>query len=113
MLRRGLPIRDVFCVQAAIALFRLPLVGAWWWEGGVGSQGSSLLLSDRVFVVPPRCSEDSVPSRNWGRKPMQFAVWKEGLTSLPWIGGRRSSQLVWTGGNSDMSVRCLDTAERG
>lgn len=30
LLRRDLPIGDVFCVQAAIALTRFPLAEAWW-----------------------------------------------------------------------------------
>ena len=36
LLRRGLPIGDVFCVQAAIGLPRFPLLGARWSEGWGG-----------------------------------------------------------------------------
>lgn len=89
LLRRGLPTGDVFCVQAAIALSRFPLAGAWWKEGregGVCLEGSTLLLSAQVSGGPPGCSETSIARRNWGRKPMQRAVWKEGPTSLPCIG---------------------------
>lgn len=96
LLRRGLPMGDVFCVQAAIALSRFPLAGARWWEGregGVCLEGSTLLLSAQISVVPPRCSETSITSRNWGRKPMQCAVWKEGPTSLPCIGEGRAFSL--------------------
>lgn len=48
MLRRGLPIGDVFCVQAAIALSRFPLVGA----GRLGKVGFVLLLGEHS-VAPP------------------------------------------------------------
>lgn len=56
-------------------------------------EGSTLLLSAQISVVPPRCSETSITSRNWGRKPMQCAVWKEGPTSLPCTGKGRAFSL--------------------
>lgn len=48
LLRRGLPLGDVFCVQAAIALSRFSLVGLGGRKAGEGyvcSRGSTLLLN--------------------------------------------------------------------
>lgn len=75
--------------------------------GGICLGDSTLLLSDQIFLVAsPRYSENSMSNRNWGRKVTQFAVWKEGLTSLPWRGGRWGFEFIWI-------IRCLGVTERG
>lgn len=74
-------------------------------EGGVCLERSTPLLSDQIFfAVFPRYSENSISNRNLGRKPKQFAVWKAGLTRLPGVEGRWSSEPVWMGKDFHMSV---------
>lgn len=54
LLRRGLPTRDVFCVQAVIALAKFPL--GWGWGGSAvcvhvgGKVGSVALLADLLYL---------------------------------------------------------------
>lgn len=106
--KRGLPIRDAFCVQAAIApSSSLFLGGKKAGEGEVCFKGSTLLINDQVF-------ENSVSNRNLGRKPKQFAVWKGSLTRLPCVWGKMEPWVCEDRRElSHISVWCLETTERG
>ena len=120
LLRKGLPTGAVFCVQAAIRLPALPLLGAWWSEGW----GRRCWLTEYFAAQPPdrlglgehlspRYSENATSNRNLGRKPKQFAVWKSGLTPLPGMGGQMAlGACLDRKEDSHGSVRCLETTGR-
>lgn len=57
------------------------------------------------FLMSPRYSENSVFNRNLGRKPKSFAVWKEGLASLPRMGGGVDG--AWSLSEQEITHRCL------
>lgn len=94
MLRRGLPIGDVFCVQAVIAPSRFPLVGAWC----VCGEGGVCFASRGTLCCPPSRSFLCLP----GILNILFliGIWEENQSHL--LFGRKALQvcLVWGGGGN-------------
>lgn len=104
--RRGLPIRDAFCVQAAIApSSSLLLGGKKAGEGEVCFKGSTLLINDLRIMFPIGIWEENQSNLLFGRKALHVCLVYSGKME-PWVceDGRELSHI---------SVWCLETTERG
>lgn len=104
LLRKGLPTGAVFCVQAAIRLPALPLLGALWSEGW----GRRCGLTEYFAAQPPdRLGLGEHLSPGYSENATSIGIWEENQSNLlsesqalhlclVW-GDRWCLEPVWTG----------------